>query len=152
MESNRKAQVSIEFVMTYGWAILVILVVLIVAWQWGLFNLGGTVKPGFSGFWGVVPMDFKYTSGGDFELSLSNSVGADVNVTSIEIAIESNEYVDNDIIPISAGNRSLSKTPGLPVNNIGSNYEIFISINYTDDRTGSDIYRSSGRIWGFVEI
>ncbi len=42
-------------------------------------------------------------------------------------------------------------TAGLPISNRGSNYEIFLSINYTDERTGLETYRSSGRIWGSVE-
>lgn len=150
-ESNKKAQASVEFLMTYGWAIIIILIVVVVAWQWGLFNIGGSVRPGYSGFWGVVPTDFSYTSSGNLILSLSNNVGADVNITSVEIAIGDKNYVDTDKIPITSGNRSRSETPGLPISSSGSGYEIFISINYTDERTGLDTYRSSGRIWGSVE-
>jgi len=147
--------------MTYGWAILIVLVIVVVAWQWGFFNPGGVVKPGSSGFWGVKPMDFGYNTAGDLKLSLKNGVGGDVNITVVEVKGGTVTY--NDINPgtsmsggagISPGSQSTYSLPGatsgLQGGRIGSSYELFLSIEYNDSRT-LEVYRSSGKIWGSLE-
>ena len=37
-----RGQGAMEYLMTYGWAILVVMIVGIVMWQLGIFNMGGT--------------------------------------------------------------------------------------------------------------
>jgi len=86
---GRKGQGAMEYLMTYGWAILVVMVVGIVMWQLGIFNLGGTsltatgfakIKPQLSGsgirsngqFWGV------FTNGVGTTIALN---GGNINCT-----------------------------------------------------------------------
>ena len=147
-----KGQASVEFLMTYGWALLIIIVVGIVAWQWGLFDISGNITPGYSGFWGVVPGDFSYKSNGDLTLSLRNGVGACVNVTYLNLTTGGNFYEYPGLnIEISAGDRSKwTDTGHLPGGSPGSRFEIYISIRYIDSRT-LDTYTSSGIIWGSIE-
>ena len=47
---GRKGQGAMEYLMTYGWAILVVMIVGIVMWQLGIFNInqGSTTATGFS--------------------------------------------------------------------------------------------------------
>ena len=47
---GRKGQGAMEYLMTYGWAILVVMIVGIVMWQLGIFNInqGSTTSTGFS--------------------------------------------------------------------------------------------------------
>ena len=150
----KKGQVSLEFVMTYGWAILIVLIVTVVAWQWGLFSGIGTPKPGSTGFWGVEPEDFVYRANGNVEISFMNKIGASINLSSINITVDDVSYHGAILPPsnVSAGGRWLWNLPAgtLPQKSAGSRYEIFLIVNYTDDRTG-DNYRSSGRLWGTVE-
>jgi len=49
MKFGRKGQGAMEYLMTYGWAILVVMVVGIVMWQMGVFNVGGSSPPRVSG-------------------------------------------------------------------------------------------------------
>ena len=53
-----------EYLMTYGWAILVVIIVGVVLWQMGIFNPSGGTAPGSSGFGSVRPKDWSCTSGG----------------------------------------------------------------------------------------
>jgi len=153
---KKKAQTSLEFLMTYGWAILIIIIIVVVAWQWGFFNPRGVVKPGSSGFWGVKPIDFSYKENGNLELSLKNGVGGDVNVTMIEVRGGGVAYTG--VLPtpltVTSGSQStytlLGTTSKLPGGGIGSSYDLFLSVGYNDSRT-HEVYRSSGRIWGSVE-
>ncbi len=153
---KEKAQTSLEFLMTYGWAILIVLVIVVVAWQWGFFNPGGAVKKGSSGFWGVRPIDFSYNTDGDLILSLKNGVGGGINITEVEVRGGTITYTDPMSTPLSItpglqSTYSLSgSTSGLRGGGIGSSYDLFLSIEYNDSRT-QEFYRSSGKIWGSIE-
>lgn len=52
---RRKGQGAMEYLMTYGWAILVVMVVGIVMWQLGIFNLGGVTSTTSTGFPRIKP-------------------------------------------------------------------------------------------------
>lgn len=149
---NTKAQTSLEFLMTYGWALIIILVVLLVAWQMGLFN-PRSIQPGYSGFWGVVPGDFSLKSDGVSTLTLSvkNEVGASVNITRMNVTIGEEKSVTPELnIPVNSGENYQRDFPNFSPLPLGSRFEAFISIDYEDDRSG-ETYRSSGKIWGQVE-
>jgi len=45
----RRGQGAMEYLMTYGWAILILMVVGIIMWQMGVFNVGGSSPPRVTG-------------------------------------------------------------------------------------------------------
>ena len=151
VSSNRKGQSSLEVLMTYGWLFIAIIIVMVIAWQWGLFDFSGTVTPGSAGFWGVVPTDSRLLSAGVLDIALTNNVGADVTVTSINISSGSSSvtYPTPTDIPIGR-TVTISSISGLSAQRAGDNFNIFVIIEYNDSRTG-DIFRSSGNIWGTYE-
>jgi hypothetical protein len=109
-----KGQSSVEFLMTYGWAILIIGVAMILLWQWGFFNPTGTVKFSSLGFWGVIPADAQYRSNGDLTLSIRNEiVDADINITEINIATGGETYqrISRERYK-NSNNRSVTRRPG----------------------------------------
>jgi len=148
---NRKGQVATEFLMTYGWAILIVALATVMAWQWGLFNPGGAVKPGSAGFWGIRPTDFRYVSSGELHLSLINDVGGTVNITSVTAKLADNTYTNTSIKTIRAGETGSYTITGMTPLSAGSNYQIPVIITYNDTRVRSEILMSSGRIWGSAE-
>lgn len=152
LSRETRGQSSLEFLMTYGWAILVILVATIIAWQWGFFNLSGVIKPGYFGFWGVMPADFKMKNDGDFLISLENSIGANVTVTLMNVSMGANVKSPQYGLPavLAPGKNNVITVSGLNTGNPGSRFEVFVIIEYIDSRT-DDSYRSSGKIWGSYE-
>jgi hypothetical protein len=145
-----KSQASLEFLMTYGWAILIIIVALVIAWQMGLFN-PKNIESGYSGFWGVIPEDFSYNSGGLLRLSIQNEVGATITLRKINISIDGAKYDENLNMQLSSGSRytwSNTITTEAPAH---ARFEAVIMIDYEDSRTGGRTYRSTGKIWGPVE-
>ena len=76
---NKKGQGAMEYLMTYGWAILVVLIVGIVLWQLGIFSgLGGgaNTSTGFSaGKIGIIDAGTKCTTT-NVSLLLTNQAGA----------------------------------------------------------------------------
>ncbi|MBN2250848.1 MAG: hypothetical protein JW724_02085 [Candidatus Altiarchaeota archaeon] len=148
--------------MTYGWAIVVIAVALLVLWQWGVFNPSGQMKASYLGFWGVSLLDFQYKSGGDMEFSFQNAiVEGDINITEVNVTAADITYSTSTggsftPIRVSSGNKSSWSLPasvsGFSSGNPGESYNVFISIDYVDDRLGSDVkLRSSGSVQGTME-
>ena len=80
-----KGQTALEYLITYGWAILVILVVLAVLWYYGIFNparwAGESVTEGSA----FKIVDKNLVSSGTLTLSLGNKVGTTVSITSLNV-------------------------------------------------------------------
>ena len=81
-----KGQSALEYLITYGWAILVILVVLAVLWYYGIFNpskwAGEMVTSGSAFQASVVNTNLKNASLG---LTLNNIAGVPLTVNSITV-------------------------------------------------------------------
>ena len=178
MAGGERGQGSIEFLMTYGWVILAILVVMVVLWQWGLLGFSNYVEPGSFGFWGVVIQggnEFKLDQTGTFQASLMNTVGANVTVLSVNLTIGNHQVnldppggdicitvphveveepgergTENNIIPVGR-TRILSVSDPSWTASPGSRFDAHLIIKYTDSRTGDVVYQSSGGIWGNAE-
>ncbi len=148
---NKKGQASIEYMAIYAWAILLISIALVLVWQWGLLDISGKTERGYSGFWGIVPVDWKFESNGDITLVLANGIGAGVNVTCVDVTILNttssmalNERID-------AGNKKTIVISTLRTGGPGDFYFIdLVEITYIDHRTNVT-HRSSGHMWGGYE-
>ncbi|MFH1054784.1 MAG: hypothetical protein V1744_01685 [Candidatus Altiarchaeota archaeon] len=175
MATSKRGQGSLEFLMTYGWVLLVILVIMVVMWQWGLFNLGERVEPGNFGFWGLTVQgnEFILNENGRLQVSLLNTVGANVTLlkASVRVEKESSEcdpYLtycltvrSTPVCGPSAPGSECVIVPGesavLEITNSnwmgesGKRFEAHIVLTYNDTRTGANTYQSSGRLWGNVE-
>ena len=151
---TRKGQGSIEFLMTYSWALVLVIIVIVVAWRWGVFSFSETIEPDSYGFWGVTPVDFKMTSGGQLTLSLHNGVGANVTVRSVRAIMgeHNNTVSDLGVGVIEPGKRMIVNVPNLVSGGRGHRFDVFIMINYSNAKMLEDRERlSSGTIWGSYE-
>ncbi len=169
MLSRVRGQGSLEFLMTYGWVMVALVVVLVVMWQWGLFSLGESIEPGSFGFWGVAPQngnEFILHQDGKLELGVINQVGGNVTIYNVTASIgrfnETCEYQaagcvktigGEDSWEIPAGEaRVIELTNAGWAEQSGTRFEARVRIVYKDLRTGENIYQSSGRIWGNIEL
>ena len=159
---NRKSQVAMEFLMTYGWAILAVLTVLGVLIYFGVLD-SKTV-------WQYLPKkcdlpyeiycrDFEmYYDGTTFpptnvlKLNLRNSGGNQIQITHIQIA-----NLDENILPplaLQNGKDIIREEVGLtPLNGntqaipVGSPYQITFTITYKNTESGL-LHSSSATIRG----
>ena len=137
--------------MTYGWAILVILVVGIALWQMGVFNPPST-PPGCSGFSQLMPLDTQYLSSTNtLTMILSNEAGTKLKI------MKTNATVGTDFAPVTLNTEmrpgaSLSVTYPAFANarTKGEYYRAAIVIEY-NNTLSKIVHRSSGYCWGTVE-
>lgn len=156
---GRRGQGSLEFLMTYGWAIMVLIVVFVVAWQWGLFDVGGRVPDGRFGFWGLDAHDYNYHSNGVIDISLLNSVGANVTLIEVNASKASGEVqcrIGNNVIKDLATKPVIERGENIIINcpldplDPGDSFESYVKIRYNESRSGSYEFYSSGKVWGSV--
>jgi hypothetical protein len=84
---NNKGQASLEYLMTYGWAILIMSVAVIVLWQMGAFTPPATPS-GTTGFSQVYPVDQKASSiDGNITITLLNDAGVKVRLKEVNITM-----------------------------------------------------------------
>jgi hypothetical protein len=85
---KRKAQAAMEYLMTYGWAILIVIIVAAALYALGVFNPAtwtGTRSTGFANI--GQPTDWVYDgSAGDFNITLKNSLGTQITISAVTAA------------------------------------------------------------------
>ena len=87
-----------EYLMTYGWAILVIMVAGAAMWHLDIFNMGKSVPPTASGFQIMKPFlatckigpKAMYGTDDAFFCQLKNNAGMDIRVTDVMVKINGN--------------------------------------------------------------
>ncbi|MBN1792081.1 hypothetical protein JW826_00120 [Candidatus Woesearchaeota archaeon] len=158
---NKRAQAALEFLTTYGWAILVILVMIGALVYFGLLNPNRALPNRCEVTTGIACKDFLITSDG-FEIIMYNKMGdsiKSVNVTSVE----SNEFIGSltlasdcqieGIVPADAEMRLNCSSTGLFAGLGGSGQnkvKIAFDITYIPIR-GTYSKTASGTIYGPVQ-
>jgi hypothetical protein len=143
--------------MTYGWAILVVMIVGIVMWQLGIFNIGGTA-PTSSGFPKIKPQltSCKMTTAGAFSCLFTNGAGTAITINDTGVASGTNACTvlvapaTGDLVSIG-DNFQISYT-GCPACIAGDPYSLDIWVWYTQSVAGTSVSRNdTGKVKGGCE-
>jgi len=122
----RKGQSAMEYLMTYGWMILLIVVISGVLVYYGMFT--PPVGQSISGFGSVMPLAAEYASDGSLKLYVENRAGGEINITSV--VVESTPLSGLAPTAMAMAGRSWVKgttaTPGSP----GDPYNLEVSVTY----------------------
>ncbi len=149
---NMKAQTAMEYLMTYGWAILIVIIVGAALYALGIFNPATYTQSTATGFQGFqVPTGgWQFTNGGQLTVQLKNLAGSNVNITSVQATYAgqavTNATASNTFAP---GDTYTVIVNGLSTSSSGSAYSIPVTISYTNVDTGLT-FTSSGTVTGTV--
>jgi len=155
-----KGQTAIEYLMTYGWAILIILIVAGVLAYYGIFAPGSFLGPSSKGFVQVAILSpWKFDPNGDLSMQVENRVGQDINITRVFAGIGTGgttvtctvfvDYPAGKIVP--AGARYPSNALNTSVcgstlaGSSGASYTISVAIEFYVGATG---FNSTGTLSG----
>ena len=145
-----KGQTAIEYLMTYGWAILIILIVAGVLAYYGIFAPSGFLGPTARGFGQLqVLSPWSLATTGTLTLNVENRVGEAVNVTHVNMTLDQTEY-SVDVSPevqINTGLHNIVQPTysGIGSHSAGEAYTATLTIYY--NYTGQ-IFSSTGTISG----
>jgi len=162
MNPSNRGQGAFEYLMAYGWAIIVLLIIGATLWYLGVFNVeqaGATV----SGFSKIRPLgpSILLTPDGNFSGVFVNGAGYVINITNITITNLIGPPVKECIITNGTENkirrdeqfwiRATDCVDGIRPR--GNPYTIYVNISYSGRVGSTDISRQEkGIIHGFYEF
>ena len=137
---EKAGQATTDFLLSYGLAILIVVLVAALLFALGIFDASNFVGTKSAGFAGVAVKGWSMDSSGLFTLQLTNHVGQMINITGVSIAVDAaNASVNSSIgtLPVSADTGVLStNASAFGARTPGSGYIASVIINYIDMSTG----------------
>lgn len=127
----RKGQTAMEYLMTYGWAILIVIVVAGVLAYYGVFSPGKIVGPTKSGFAKVEVLQWDLGTTGTLKLYVENRVGDVINITDVKVGGASITGSNLPINNVPAGGRNWVTGQTTDIGNTGDSFRIDAVITYT---------------------
>ena len=153
---SKRSQSALEYMMTYGWAILIIVIVAVILYSMGIFNPSSSVSSTVTGFSGLGSVTAECTANGVLRISVGDSTGNLINVTGItakdpsitKIAnFKPNSTVDPNPL-IRSGTSYVFSVPNI-CPSAGTHYAITVAVNYTEPgQVLPGPYQSLGSITG----
>lgn len=144
-----RGQTALEYLVTYGWAILAIVIIAGVLWYFGVFTPGRFApSEQTSGFSSIMVLGHKVTSSnGQLTLVLANQEAETVNVTSISAGQGAATATS---LSLNAGTQGqvTGIATGLSAGAVGDSYNLNVTITYTLTRTGLTGKVSTGTVSG----
>jgi hypothetical protein len=151
-----KAQAAMEYLMTYGWAILIVVVVVAALYWMGPLNPATWMRPTATGFGEIgvpEPGAWVLKANGDFVVKLSNNVGARINVTGATVKLDATAC--SNVLISGASYKELDIREGFnitasctPAPAAGAPYRISVEITYDNLQTGLKGFKDSGTLTG----
>ena len=147
----KKAQAGLDFLMTYSWALLLIVLVVAALFALGIFDAGAFVGSRSAGFAQVRPVAWRLDTDGNLTLKLADDAGTNVNITSINATFGVANISYSDSLNISNGKQSDAILVGSFPNSTapGASYSIALQIQYIDMNTNFT-YTDGGTVTGKV--
>jgi hypothetical protein len=132
---GNKGQGAMEYLMTYGWAILVVMIVGVVLWQLGVFNVGqgNLVVTGFVKMQPLTP-SIAYRNA-SFTASFTNALGTTIKIDNVTV----NESIANGMCTpsptlvgstVKAGGTFTVASTTCPPKTDGEAYDLIVTIRY----------------------
>jgi len=135
----KKGQAALDFLMTYGWAIALVVIIAAVLFALGIFDVSNFVGSKAAGFSGVAVSGWKLSPAGNLSMKVSNQVGQPITINVVNATIGSTtiDLVNGAAFNLSTGQQSneISAT-GFGTAAAGSGYTAKVTIVYTDLSTG----------------
>jgi hypothetical protein len=148
-----KGQAALDFLMTYGWAIALVVIIAAVLFALGIFDVNNFVGNTAVGFSKVGVKGFNMGSDGTFTIKLSNRAGTGISIDNVTISILNTTAAivqANGTAQIGAGADTAMLTTAagaFGAQQSGATYSANVVITYTDMDAGFQ-YTDKGTIRG----
>jgi len=151
MHKAKKAQSAMEYLMTYGWAILIVIIVAAALYALGVFNPATFTGRTATGFQVIgAPTDWDLTSGGTLTLSLANNKMANaITIYNYTATIAGNytTCIPTSNIVLGPGVSNSTTCTIYPTQTPGSTYSVKVAMIYT---AGGLVHTDTGTVTGTV--
>ena len=140
--STKRSQSALEYMMTYGWAILIIVIVAVILYSMGIFNPASSISTTVTGFSSTPVSSAIFTDNGGLSLSVQNSVGYPIEITNITATTTTGGKVtiEPNITLLPGKSQVLVLSKVFTAANQGSHISTAVTITY------KEISHPSGRL------
>jgi hypothetical protein len=149
-----KAQSALEYLMTYGWAILIVIIVGAALYALGVFNPGTFTGQKSTGFSAVQMDDFKFDTEGNVTLLIGNRRGRTIDIKNITAEYGANTLGNNTVgcltTPLGPNEECTGSVGVFTPQPQGASYDMEITVKYVDSKTQVE-HTDFGTISGSVE-
>ena len=150
LEKSKRSQSALEYMMTYGWAILIIVIVAVILYSMGIFNPSSSVTSTITGFSNFVVPTAICSPTGYLLITLGNAVGHYVeitNLTAISSSVPSQTIEPN--ITLSPNSQYTFAVPFVCPNSASTHYSVKVNLEYIEPNGYlKGPYFSSGSVSG----
>lgn len=133
----KRGQSALEYLVTYGWAILAIVIIAGVLWYFGIFNpakfSGEKQCGGYSAF---ICQDFKVNTSGWLQIVLNNKVGGQITGVNITTGSLGGWSCSPTTVGANANTTCNTRLAALGQTSGDSFDQATITLTYTDARSG----------------
>ncbi len=146
-----KSQSALEYMMTYGWAILIIVLIAAILFSFGIFNPSTSVTnaPLITGF-SDIPVTTAVANNSFFKITLSNQYGQTVRLNNATMLFGSTTFTKNNCtnIVLTAGQYASCYVEGTfsgsTISVVGTIFYTIIDSNFNTSTTGTIRVQNSG--------
>jgi hypothetical protein len=151
MGKTFSGQASLDFLMTYAWALLLIVLVVGALFAFGIFDTTNFVGSTSAGFPQIGAIGWKLTSAGNFSMQFENHAGKDIQIMNITAKYRNETLNWTGGANLSVGSKTsileLGRFTYIPSNS--SSYTISVEISYLELENGW-AYKDKGTVTGKV--
>ncbi len=149
MGLNHKSQSALEYMMTYGWAILVIVIVAAVLYSLGIFSPSSSLSTTVTGFANLGTVNAVCLGGTSFTISMGDSTGYPINVTEINLTSSSGKTTYSPNILIQPNSIQTVTVPSSSLCTSGARYSVSAVVSYLEPgQIFPGPYTSTGTVAG----
>ena len=151
MSPPRKSQSALEYMMTYGWAILVIVIVAAVLYSLGIFSPSSSLSTTVTGFANTPVSSAAFTNNGGLAFSVGDLVGYPIEITNVtEITASGSKITILPNITVSPSQTKVIIIPkAFSSSTQGSHESVSLTITYTEPgQVFPGPYTSTGTVSG----
>ena len=146
-----KSQSALEYMMTYGWAILIIVIVAAVLYSLGIFSPSSSIGTTVTGFSGLGSPTALCMPNGGLRLRLGDNIGTTINITSINVTVNGATSTIRPNRTIPAQGTYIFYVPNVCGTSAGARYSFTSIVTYTEPgQTFPGPYFSTGAVSGTV--
>jgi hypothetical protein len=137
MMNNKKGQAAMEFLMTYGWAILVVLAAIAALAYFGVLSPDRFLPNKCTLPSGMACLDFNVASSGAVQVAIQNSLGFEMTSATATLSTSAgNCTLSGGAVNLTNGEQTTLAFSGCAVGQSGSKFNAVLDISYTNADTG----------------
>ncbi len=156
----KKGQSAMEYLMTYGWAIIIVIIVAAALYALGVFNPGAyttTAATGFAELGKPAAGGWQYTAAGALTVRLSNNLPYAINVTTLSVTNAAGTACTGvQINSAAVGSANIANggamtvTATCPASSAGASYTVKFDFTYTNVDQNLAGFKDAGTVTGKV--